>query len=77
MYMKCVLLKVLHKMNMHFKCSSHGLSTTKRNEQDKSHTFHLAILETPQHVRNLIMYINQLGVKFRELEPFFSIRLEG
>lgn len=75
--MKSELLELLHKMNMHFKCSSHDLSITKRNEQDKSHTFHLAILETPQHMRSLIIYIIQLGVKFRELEPLSSIRLEG
>ena len=77
MYIKCELLELLHKMNMDFKYSSHGLSITKRNEEDKSHTFHLAILKTPQHVRSWIMYIIQQGGKFRVLKPSSSIRLEG
>lgn len=76
-YMKCELLELLHKMSMHFKCSSHGLGIIKRNEEDKSHTFHLAILKTPKHLRSWIMYIIQWGGKFRVLESLSSIRLEA
>lgn len=41
--------------------SSHGLRITKRNEQDKSHTFHLVILETPQHVEFDYVYNSVRG----------------